>query len=187
MRPGGLCCVSNLRREHICGERAGVPRSLTTSSPAETTPASSRSKALRFLRFCLVAGSKRPIRLKSPRPVSRAIRILASSTVASWGSSTEAGSFLMGFLGARLESLSDSWDAIVVPSCSLPIQWQAVEKQRNCRGRVLLLWPLRCEARTNQSSQQFLDAGPMPSLPRSRDRCSSTCCHCQVSSLDHLK
>ncbi len=38
---------------------------------------------------------------------------LASSTVASWGRSTDAGSFLMGFLGARLLSLSESVAAMV--------------------------------------------------------------------------
>ncbi len=48
------------------------------------------------------------MRLKSEKPDWRAMATLASSTVASWGSSTDAGSFLMGFLGARLLSLSES-------------------------------------------------------------------------------
>jgi len=113
--PGGTC-QSGLGWDYR--QRAGdVPRSLTISSPVERTPCSSRTSARRFLRIFLVEGSYRPMRLKSRMPDPRATATLASSTVASAGSSMLAGSFLMGCRGALLVSLREILEAIV--PCSL--------------------------------------------------------------------
>ena len=77
-----------------------IPRSLTRSSFALTTSASSPILARLSLIVLIVVGLKIPIRLKSEMPACRATIFFTSSTVASAGTSMVAGSFRIGCFGA---------------------------------------------------------------------------------------
>lgn len=72
------------------------------------------------------------MRLKSEKPEARATIFLASSTVASRGSSTEGASFLMGFLGTRLVSLRES-SAAMVGGVPIVIIWVPIPMRKNRR------------------------------------------------------